>query len=94
MSEWYLSIAGVLLLNAITGFIRILRGPTRADRMLAAQFFGTNGVAIVLLLAFALPNFALLDVALLFALLASIATAAFVSHAWEAEESQKELVEL
>ncbi len=94
MSEWYLSIAGVLLLNAAAGFIRILRGPTRADRMLAAQFFGTNGVAIVLLLAFALPNFALLDVALLFALLASIVTAAFVSHAWDTDITQKEQVEL
>lgn len=94
MSEWYLTIAGVLLLNAVAGFIRILRGPTRADRMLAAQFFGTNGVAITLMLAFALPHFALLDVALLFALLASIVTAAFVSHAWASEDSQQEQIEL
>jgi multicomponent Na+:H+ antiporter subunit F len=61
--------------------------------MLAAQFFGTNGVAIALLLAFAMTNFALLDVALLFALLASIATAAFVSHAWGIEEPQTESTE-
>ena len=46
--------------------LRVLRGPTEADRMMAAQLFGSGGVAILLLLAFActLLPFALSLVAL------------------------------
>jgi multicomponent Na+:H+ antiporter subunit F len=74
----YLVIAAVLLLTLVGGLARILRGPTRGDRMLAAQLFGTTGVAILLLLAEALEVPALRDVALAFVLLAVVNTAMFV----------------
>ena len=81
MSEWSLWVAFFLLLNVIAGLGRVLRGPTPADSMLAAQLFGTTGVAILLLLAPTLGP-ALHDVALVFALLAAVATVAFVQHHW------------
>lgn len=81
MPEWYVGLASFLLLNVLAGLIRILRGPTPADCMLAAQLFGTTGVAILLLSAPALGH-ALNDVALVFAVLAAVATIAFVRRSW------------
>lgn len=82
MNELFLWVALFLLLNIFAGLARVLRGPTRADRMLAAQLFGTTGVAILLLLAAGLAQPALRDVALVFALLGALATIAFVQRAW------------
>jgi multicomponent Na+:H+ antiporter subunit F len=82
MEMLYLALAVFLLLNIAAGLVRILRGPTAADRMLAAQLFGTTGVAILLLLAEAQAEPALRDVALVFALLAALATVAFVKRVW------------
>lgn len=67
-----------LLLNLVGGLLRILRGPAPSDRMLAAQLFGTTGVAILLVLAQAMAAPSLRDVALVFALLATVNTAVFV----------------
>jgi multicomponent Na+:H+ antiporter subunit F len=82
VTEWFLGLAFFLLLNIIAGLVRILRGPTSADCMLAAQLFGTTGVAILLLLAPALGA-ALNDVALVIVLLAAMAAVAFVTRAWQ-----------
>jgi len=78
VSAIYLPAALFLLLTVAAGMARILRGPTAGDRMLAAQLFGTTGVAILLLLAFHAGSPAIVDVALVFALLAAVATVAFV----------------
>jgi multicomponent Na+:H+ antiporter subunit F len=78
MKEFYLILAAFLMLNIAAGLIRVLRGPTAADRMLAAQLFGTAGVALTLLLAEVQAEAALRDVALVLALLAALATVAFV----------------
>ena len=82
MDTLYLALAVFLMLNVAASLLRILRGPTAADRMLAAQLFGTTGVAILLLLAEAQAVPALRDVALVFALLAALATVAFVKRVW------------
>jgi multicomponent Na+:H+ antiporter subunit F len=89
MNEWFLGLAFFLLLNVIAGLGRILRGPTPADCMLAAQLFGTTGVAMLLLLAPALGP-ALNDVALVLVLLAAMATVAFVSRAWQRPQRPEE----
>lgn len=81
--------ASVLMLSVIAGLIRVERGPSPADRMLAAQLFGTTGVAILLLLAEAMEVPALRDVALVFALLAAMAAVAFVKRAWHPGPSEK-----
>lgn len=82
MSSFYLSMALILLLTIVAGLYRILRGPTAADRMLAAQLFGTCGVAVMLLLAKGLAMPVIENVALIYALLAVLSTVAFVQRAW------------
>jgi multicomponent Na+:H+ antiporter subunit F len=66
----------VLLLTLGAGLLRALRGPTLADRMMAVQLLGTGGVGLLLLLSALLQTPALVDVALVLALLAAVAAAA------------------
>ena len=82
MDELPLLLALFLLANLGVALFRVLRGPTQADRMLVAVLFGTTGVAILVLLAEAQAIPALVDAALVFALLAAIAGAAFSVRAW------------
>jgi len=72
----------ILLLTIVTGLYRILRGPTAADRMLAAQLFGTCGVAMMLLLAKGLNQPVIEDIALIYGLLGVLSVVAFVQRAW------------
>lgn len=78
MNGLYIGLALILLLTITIGLVRVLRGPTATDRMLAAQLFATTAVAILLLLGQAGASTAIWDVALIFALLAAVAAAAFV----------------
>jgi multicomponent Na+:H+ antiporter subunit F len=82
VTEWHSAMAAFLLLNLVAGLVRVWRGPTPADRMLAAQLFGTTGVAILCLLAQGARMPALRDVALVLALLAAMATVVFVRRVW------------
>lgn len=70
--------AFVLLLAVGASLVRIHLGPSRADRMMSAQLVGTSGVGAALLLAGAQHDDAMLDVALVLALLAAFAAVAFV----------------
>lgn len=73
----FLQIAALLLLaSLVLGLLRVLRGPTLEDRLTAVLLLGSGGVAFLLLLAqiAALP--ALVDAALLLALLAAVVTVA------------------
>ena len=87
MAELCFTLALFSLLNIGVGMWRVLRGPTDADRILAVQLFGTTAVAVLLLIAQATGNPSLLDVALVFALLAAITAIAFVRRAWPVAES-------
>jgi multicomponent Na+:H+ antiporter subunit F len=83
MSE-LLYVAGLgLMLSLLLGLLRIMRGPGPGDRMLAAQLIGTTGVGILLLLSLLLEQRALVDVALVLALLAAVAAAAFTGQQLE-----------
>jgi multicomponent Na+:H+ antiporter subunit F len=73
-----LGAAALLVATVLAGLVRVVRGPTPADRMLAAQLFGTTGVTVLLLMAEPLDMPAARDVALVLALLAAITTVAFV----------------
>lgn len=86
MDILYIGLALFLLLTLVAGLWRILQGPSAADRMLAAQLFGTTAVAILLLLAQGMDKPALRDVALVFALLAVVTAVAFVRRGWTAAE--------
>ena len=70
----------LLLLSLLLGVVRIWRGPTLADRMLAAQLFATTGVGLLLILAELMAQPGLRDVALVLALLAIMASVAFVAR--------------
>ena len=69
-----------LMLSLLLGLIRVLRGPSAADRLMAAQLLGTTGVGLLLLLAPVLGIGALVDVALVLALLAVVAVAALTGQ--------------
>ena len=85
MSGFFLGAAIFLLSTLVAGLWRVWRGPTPFDRMLAAQLFGTTGVATVLLLALGTDAPMLVNVALVIALLALVAVAAFVRRVPEYE---------
>ena len=72
----------LLMLNIVVGLMRVLRGPTAADRMLAAEMFATSAIAIALLLAVLTQREALVDLTLVFALLSALAVVTFVNRAW------------
>lgn len=82
----YLTVALFLLLALVSGLWRILQGPTEADRMLAGQLFTTTSIACLLLLAQAFKLPSLRDVALVLALLTSVAAIAFVRRLWLRKE--------
>lgn len=79
-------LAVFLLANLLAALARVMRGPTAADRLLAALLFATTGVAVLLLLAHAGDDPALIDVALVLALLAAITGAAFTQRAWRVDQ--------
>jgi multicomponent Na+:H+ antiporter subunit F len=78
MAEFLLGAAAFILAMVALGLARVLRGPSDADRMMAAQLLGTGGIAAVLLLGEATGETAAVDVALTLALLAAFASFAFV----------------
>ena len=67
----------ILMLSLSLGLIRVLLGPGAGNRMLAMQLIGTAGVGMLMLLGSLLEQPALVDVALILALLAAVAAAAF-----------------
>jgi multicomponent Na+:H+ antiporter subunit F len=81
----------VLAIVAV-GLIRVLRGPANVDRMMAVQLFGTGGIAALLLMA-ATNVTALVDVALVLALLAAFASVAFVIGGTSSDMCEPEATE-
>jgi multicomponent Na+:H+ antiporter subunit F len=90
MSPFELAVAAALVASLAGGLVRIVRGPSRGDRMLAAQLFGTTGVAILLVIAEVVATPALRDVALVFTVLATVNAAVFVRHGsrWRGRKPQ------
>ncbi len=83
MGYWGLILCVVILLTVAVGLLRIWKGPTRADRMLAGQLAGSASVAILLLFGYTQKKAYMFDIALLFALLAAVAVVVFVRFAWQ-----------
>lgn len=79
MSAFYIAAALFILLAVAGGLARILRGPGSADRLMAAQITGSGGVAVLLLLAAAMQQPAIIDVALMLGILAVFASVGFVN---------------
>lgn len=79
MTEFLLGAAAFVLGTVALGLVRILRGPSDADRLLAAQLLGTGGVAALLLLGVATREAAVGDLAVVLTLLAAFAAVGFVT---------------
>jgi multicomponent Na+:H+ antiporter subunit F len=85
MNGLNLAVALFLLGNLVVALLAAARGPTAADRMLMALLFGSTGTGTLLLLAQAMRIPALVDVALVLALLAAIGGVAFARRAWQGD---------
>ncbi|MTW18398.1 multiple resistance and pH regulation protein F [Rhodoplanes serenus] len=81
MNEFLTVMVGLVLALLALGLVRVLRGPGDADRMMAAQLIGTCGIAALLLIGVIGGTSAAIDVALVLALLATFAAAAFADCA-------------
>ncbi|HBG96630.1 MAG TPA: multiple resistance and pH regulation protein F [Chromatiaceae bacterium] len=86
MIELLLALSLLLLVSMSVGLVRVVIGPTPADRMMAAQLLGTSGIGALLLLAPVLQIPALVDVALVFALLAAVSVTAFTRRRAESTD--------
>jgi len=86
MSELLAVAAVCLMLSLFLGLLRVLRGPGAGDRMLATQLIGTAGVGVLLVMSLSLNQPALIDVALILALLAALAAAAFTGRQRESSD--------
>ncbi|MBD3584936.1 hypothetical protein HHX48_04190 [Salinimonas sp. HHU 13199] len=72
MSSLYTIVAAALLLCLIAGLARVIKGPENTDRMLCVQLFSTTGVGFLLILFVIKKDSAILDTALVMALLGSL----------------------
>lgn len=86
MNIFLLAAAAGVLATVALGLVRVVRGPARTDRMMAAQLLGTGGLGALLLYGVATRTPAALDVALLLAVLTPFATVAFFRGAVTDEE--------
>lgn len=77
MNTFLLAAAAGVLATVALGLVRVVRGPARTDRMMAAQLLGTGGLGALLLYGVATHRPAALDVALMLAVLTAFATVAF-----------------
>ena len=82
MTGFEMPLAFFLLGNLVVALVAAARGPAAADRMLIALLFGSTGVGVIVLLAYAEEVRELVDVALVLALLAAITGIAFVRRTW------------
>jgi multicomponent Na+:H+ antiporter subunit F len=76
MSSFLLAAATGVLVAVAAGLVRVVRGPSRTDRVMAVQLLGAGALASILLYGAATELPAAFDVALLLALLAPFATIA------------------
>ncbi|MFO1306483.1 MAG: monovalent cation/H+ antiporter complex subunit F [Burkholderiales bacterium] len=88
MSAFLVGAAAFVVAMVALGLVRVLRGPTDADRMMSVALLGTGGIAALLLGGTAAGDGAAIDVALVLALLAAFGAIAFVkaSGGYDADE--------
>lgn len=67
----------LVLLAAVLAAVRILRGPTLPDRIVAVDLFGVLAVALIALLALDMGQPVLVDAAIALALVAFFGTVAY-----------------
>ena len=85
---------GFLFLGALFGFLRMLKGPYLVDRIVALDFLSFVGVATLCLMTLYFTQIKYLDVAIVLALLAFIATIAFARYALRRKQQGAGLEEM
>ena len=60
--------------SLFTAFIRFLKGPTTADRVMALDFMTVVAVALMVVLSFLFDRYIYLDVAMVYALIGFVGT--------------------
>ncbi|MDH3898219.1 MAG: cation:proton antiporter [Deltaproteobacteria bacterium] len=70
----------VLALAAVVGFVRLLRGPSLPDRVIAFDLLATVGVGISAVYSMAHNQPVFLDVAVVLALISFVGTVAFARY--------------
>lgn len=71
---------GALMLAVLLGLVRLARGPTILDRILAFDLIATSAVGMVVLLSVKWQTAIYLELILIFSLLGFVGTVAFVFH--------------
>lgn len=87
MTLYLTLVAALMLLILLIGLLRVVIGPTAADRMLASQLFASAGMALLLLLAVVQQQEALLNVALVLVILAPLTLITFIKLGGKSDES-------
>jgi len=77
--SWIIAIA-IIVLGVVLTLIRAMLGPTAADRMVAVDSMTTITTALLVLLAFYFKRYIYLDIALVYAVLAFVATLAVARY--------------
>lgn len=72
----YFALPGLTLALLLT-FVRVLRGPTMADRVVAIDLMASLAIGVIAVYAIASDNPVVLDIALVLALLSFLGTVAF-----------------
>jgi multisubunit Na+/H+ antiporter MnhF subunit len=70
----------MLALAAVLTFIRLVRGPTLPDRVIALDLIGVLGVCMLVVAAAATRQRAFLDVAMVIALISFVGTVAYARY--------------
>ena len=78
MDDFFLGASAFVFLMVAAGLVFVLRGPGNVDRMMAAQLFGTGGIAALLLLGTLRDMEAVINVVLTLSILAAFSAIAFV----------------
>ncbi len=78
----------ILIISVILVFIRFSIGPTLADRVVALDLLITIGIGIITCYSIIKGKDTLLDIAMIFALIAFLGTVAFSYHMERSEKKQ------
>lgn len=70
----------IIAVAVVLAFLRLVRGPSIADRVIALDLLTTIGIGIIVAYAIATDQPAFLDVAIILALLGFLATVAFAYY--------------
>lgn len=73
-------VLSLLVLAAVLGFVRLLRGPSLPDRVVAFDLLATVGVGISAVYSMAHNQPVFLDVAVVLALISFVGTVAFARY--------------